>query len=1132
MYNYFESKNNYNEIAFECSNPVLSAELNELQSIIKNGLADYIRDSGKSGVFSDLDYSIASNGVVTFNKAVICYLDGERFCIPKGHSFKLADDFSDGDTIVVFIETWLEKAVPSTVLTAYGGEGLETITNNIRPPYVPEDADVNNRIVKKWRVRAEVINTGAKYNGSSDKYPYLGFTDASNCSPMYVKGAKSTLVRPTEIDATKVFFPKDATDNLWIAGDGSDEFSDAYRVFGGYVLALPLIRAVKTISEGNVSYTTKQEGESSGVGLIIKEVIEARGEYGSLGERLTNIIGGEGAVNVYLSETEPDYDGIWFSMDDQMDEGDPVEDNPLVDEFKKFNNENYLTARNSYFNTSKKVSSVDPQCNGFVSNEKIYGKTFQNLFNPNGVKAIYETYGESLYRLDIIDDKNNMYKTEKYTIVNLSNKVITVGKYNTQINHHTQEIDVQPNSYRVISLVEQETLRNLLGKISNGWENSDKSKEELEKSLIVLEGDWTEKEIPTEYFSGFKSVESPIEIKAVGKNILNLVECNTLGVTTTNKEIIYKSCEIYLSSSKTYTLSFNVEEGAESVLTGDKSHLTDLEFWSSGHRLLIYKLGKSKDINMCAKDGSFTFSPSESGVYSISTRYTCLVSEDFPSDPYSNVQLEEGTEATEYEPYKEEVQTIYTEPLRSIGDTRDEIDIDRGVIVRKITAFNYDEAHVIYSSQSTDSNIGFTVHEGFYYNVSQGRKFKDIKNIVADKCKIYGEDEAGDGISIKPKDDLYFVKQGGLDGAIKRSLLETEDLDGINKYLKSHPVHLLMELAEPIEEKINTPPLRVFKDAKHLLLNGIVIPQTEFLLPQNIKAQVDNNTEEIKRVGGNLVIPSNPNILINGDLRNPVNQKGKTSYTSSEYSVDRWFIKETKLDILDDNVLITNITEGKNGVMKQRLPFSEMRVYPGDVVTLSVCYRTNNRVKLSLSITDKGELAGEVLPKSSAFRTHSITTVIPSGVIKSDILDSALTFCDATEGDFINVKWMKLEKGDKATPFEARPRIEELNLCQRYYSEVFFKGRAISANNIVLDMSHSALRTMPTLNLISSLGGINKVCECTPSYGNSGYNGIDVGGISHYNGGSHAIRNIVFNQSPLTIGEWYSGILRMDAEVY
>ena len=49
MYNYFESKNNYNEIAFECSNPVLSAELNELQSIIKNGLADYIRDSGKSG---------------------------------------------------------------------------------------------------------------------------------------------------------------------------------------------------------------------------------------------------------------------------------------------------------------------------------------------------------------------------------------------------------------------------------------------------------------------------------------------------------------------------------------------------------------------------------------------------------------------------------------------------------------------------------------------------------------------------------------------------------------------------------------------------------------------------------------------------------------------------------------------------------------------------------------------------------------------------------------------------------------------------------------------------------------------------------------------------------------------------
>ena len=173
MYNYHDIKDGFSGLAFETWRPLPSENLNELQSILSDKITQYIKDSGASGVFSELDYSISSNGVLTFNKSVIAYVSGERFCIPKGMAFKLPE-LNDNQTAIMFLETWIEVADEHTELTEYGGEGLAPLKNYIRPSYLTADIDVHNRLAKKWRLRAEVVDLSKTFeHNSNSRFPYL-----------------------------------------------------------------------------------------------------------------------------------------------------------------------------------------------------------------------------------------------------------------------------------------------------------------------------------------------------------------------------------------------------------------------------------------------------------------------------------------------------------------------------------------------------------------------------------------------------------------------------------------------------------------------------------------------------------------------------------------------------------------------------------------------------------------------------------------------------------------------------------------------------------------------------------------------------------------------------------------------
>lgn len=158
---------------------------------------------------------------------------------------------------------------------------------------------------------------------------------------------------------------------------------------------------------------------------------------------------------------------------------------------------------------------------------------------------------------------------------------------------------------------------------------------------------------------------------------------------------------------------------------------------------------------------------------------------------------------------------------------------------------------------------------------------------------------------------------------------------------------------------------------------------------------------------------SNPNLLINSDFRNPVNQRGQTTYncgTSKTYTIDRWHGWEVTVDVNDGYISIsTDKTNGFQQEFENSLPQNDY--------TLSV------NVK-SISGTVKAIIYNP--GATEKLLSVGLNTLSFNGSIKRVLL-----YLEA--GSSIDVEYIKLEQGSIATPFVPRQYSEELALCQRYY---------------------------------------------------------------------------------------------------
>lgn len=147
--------------------------------------------------------------------------------------------------------------------------------------------------------------------------------------------------------------------------------------------------------------------------------------------------------------------------------------------------------------------------------------------------------------------------------------------------------------------------------------------------------------------------------------------------------------------------------------------------------------------------------------------------------------------------------------------------------------------------------------------------------------------------------------------------------------------------------------------------------------------------------------------MINPDFR--INQRGKTSYSASGYTVDRWQYREISGNVVTPTSYGISTTSGMIQYVEN------IGRYAGETFTFS------------------GELQnGTVQSVTGVLSSMTVSNNYMQFTLRSNGTDCA---CTLKQG---NWKWTKFELGDEATPFYPRPYADELALCQRYYEECRF----------------------------------------------------------------------------------------------
>lgn len=203
-----------------------------------------------------------------------------------------------------------------------------------------------------------------------------------------------------------------------------------------------------------------------------------------------------------------------------------------------------------------------------------------------------------------------------------------------------------------------------------------------------------------------------------------------------------------------------------------------------------------------------------------------------------------------------------------------------------------------------------------------------------------------------------------------------------------------------------------------------------------------------------------PNLLINSDFRNPINQRGEAKYSPKGnfacYTIDRWFIFPSLNDgeghtLTVNNGYITFANTNEN--MSAFFGYYLEKKLSG-TFTISVKIKETTKA-LSLNYRDNGKIYNAM--------------TLNKGLNKVTITCESLDYIriNMSSSASVDIEWIKLEQGTVATPFAPRLYAEELALCQRYYLPLPINYSGFTGSNGILylnfDLSAMNMRAIPKL---------------------------------------------------------------------
>ena len=176
------------------------------------------------------------------------------------------------------------------------------------------------------------------------------------------------------------------------------------------------------------------------------------------------------------------------------------------------------------------------------------------------------------------------------------------------------------------------------------------------------------------------------------------------------------------------------------------------------------------------------------------------------------------------------------------------------------------------------------------------------------------------------------------------------------------------------------------------------------------------------------------NLLDNSDFANPVNQRGKTSYTGSEPNIDRWKTTNSNMtvEVTDEGLrLSVSSAAAGHGYLRQQLAGD----FSSGVYTLAVCAKGG---KGSLYFTTDGTASGVSSVGITQSSDWTIFCVSGDAGAGTKVPNQFTIRCDL--GESIEVKWAALYEGsytaDTLPPYVPKGYAAEWIECRRYYRRI------------------------------------------------------------------------------------------------
>ncbi|WP_338913163.1 BppU family phage baseplate upper protein [Clostridium perfringens] len=364
----------------------------------------------------------------------------------------------------------------------------------------------------------------------------------------------------------------------------------------------------------------------------------------------------------------------------------------------------------------------------------------------------------------------------------------------------------------------------------------------LSKKIMILEGDWTNKEIPS-FFEGLKSfgeeekVEDKYKISILshGKNLFN-VNNSKQGLLNVNTGILF---ETNTSNTSDY---IKVEKGKNYIINGEGGEIR-------GYYGVLYDCSKRYVAQKTfSKNTPFTFE--QDGYF----RFSYASEED--GLPATNIIFEEGTQVSAYEPYKEDKKDILIkEPLRSLDENiYDVIQESNGQVIvnRAIGQYTFtgDENIQLWPGTPTDDYCYFVIDGIFNY--------KRLDKAICNNLPYSSSPTTGkELISLRFASDLNRIYI-----SISKNKLTTPNIDGLKAYFKANLTTMIYPLATPTVEVVENCvdiDLDTFEEKTYFSIENSLPGTLDFKVSSNIASIVQNTAREVNNIWdviNNLLVPS------------------------------------------------------------------------------------------------------------------------------------------------------------------------------------------------------------------------------------------------------------------------------------